>query len=53
MVPLLSQQSRHRTSATFGKGVGFSIFLLWLFSFLGYLILGFGSDTYDKSRITA
>ncbi len=42
-----------RVGKGFGKGVGFSIFLLWLFSFIGYLILGFGSDTYDKSRITA
>jgi uncharacterized protein DUF5684 len=42
-----------RVGKGFGKGAGFSIFLLWLFSFIGYLILGFGSDTYDKSRITA
>lgn len=42
-----------RVGKGFGKGVGFSIFLLWLFSFIGYLILGFGSDTYDKNRITA
>ena len=42
-----------RVGTGFGKGAGFSIFLLWLFSFIGYLILGFGSDTYDKSRITA
>ena len=42
-----------RVGKAFGKGAGFSIFLLWLFSFIGYLILGFGSDTYDKSRITA
>ena len=42
-----------RVGKGFGKGVGFSIFLLWLFSFIGYLILGFGSDTYDKARITA
>jgi hypothetical protein len=42
-----------RVGKGFGKGAGFSIFLLWLFSFIGYLILGFGSDTYDKARITA
>ena len=42
-----------RVGKGFGKGAAFSIFLLWLFSFIGYLILGFGSDTYDKSRITA
>lgn len=42
-----------RVGKGFGKGAAFSIFLLWLFSFVGYLILGFGSDTYDKARITA
>ena len=42
-----------RVGKGFGKGAGFSIFLLWLFSFIGYLILGFGSDTYDRARITA
>jgi hypothetical protein len=42
-----------RVGKAFGKGAAFSIFLLWLFSFIGYLILGFGSDTYDKARITA
>ncbi|SFS13666.1 hypothetical protein SAMN04487846_2748 [Microbacterium sp. cf046] len=42
-----------RVGKGFGKGAGFSIFLLWLFSFIGYLILGFGSADYDKARITA
>jgi len=42
-----------RVGKAFAKGAGFSIFLLWLFSFIGYLILGFGSATYDKSRIDA
>ena len=42
-----------RVGKGFDKGAGFSIFLLWLFSFIGYLILGFGSATYDKARITA
>lgn len=42
-----------RVGKAFGKGAVFSIFLLWLFSFIGYLILGFGSDTYDKARIDA
>ena len=42
-----------RVGKGFGKGAGFSIFLLWLFSFIGYLFLGFGSDTYDKARNTA
>ncbi len=42
-----------RVGKAFGKGAAFSIFLLWIFSFIGYLILGFGSATYDKSRINA
>lgn len=40
-----------RVGKAFGHGAVFSIFLLWLFSFIGYLIIGFGSDTYDRSRI--
>lgn len=32
----------------FGKSGVFSFFLLWLFAFVGYLILGFGSATYRK-----
>lgn len=35
-----------RTGERFGKGGAFSIFLLWLFSAIGYLILGFGSAKY-------
>lgn len=42
-----------RVGKGFGKGAGFSLLLLWLFSFIGYLILGFGSATYDKARIPA
>lgn len=30
----------------FGKDAGFSIVLLWLFSIIGYLILGFGKAEY-------
>lgn len=30
----------------FGKDPAFSIILLWLFSIIGYLILGFGKDEY-------
>lgn len=37
-----------RLGKAFGKGGGFSFFLLWLFSFIGYLILGFGSSQYTK-----
>lgn len=30
----------------FGKSPTFGVLALWLFSFVGYLILGFGKDTY-------
>jgi hypothetical protein len=33
----------------FGKGGVFSFFLLWLFSFIGYFIIGFGSAQYRRS----
>ena len=33
----------------FGKSDAFGIFALWLFSFVGYLILGYGSATYTGS----
>lgn len=42
-----------RIGRGFGQGAAFSIFLLWLLTAIGYLILGFGSATYDKSRVTA
>ncbi len=42
-----------RVGKGFGQGAVFSIFLLWLLSAIGYLILGFGSATYDKNRVTA
>jgi len=42
-----------RVGKGFGQSAVFSIFLLWLLSAIGYLILGFGSATYDKARITA
>ncbi|MGN8026765.1 DUF5684 domain-containing protein [Microbacterium sp. 22242] len=32
----------------FGKGGVFSFFLLWLFPFIGYFILGFGSAQYRR-----
>jgi UPF0716 family protein affecting phage T7 exclusion len=32
----------------FGKGAAWSIFLLVIFSTIGYLILGFGSDQYRR-----
>jgi len=37
-----------KLGSAFGKGGAFSFFLLWLFAFIGYLILGFGSSTYTK-----
>jgi hypothetical protein len=37
-----------RVGKGFGKGGGFSFFLLWLFAFIGYFILGFGKATYTK-----
>ena len=32
----------------FGKGGAFSFFLLWLFSVIGFFILGFGSARYQR-----
>lgn len=32
----------------FGKGGAFSFFLLWLFSVIGYFIIGFGSAQYQR-----
>lgn len=42
-----------RIGKGFGKDAVFSIFLLWLFSAIGFLILGFGSATFDKARVSA
>jgi ABC-type uncharacterized transport system YnjBCD permease subunit len=33
----------------FGKGGVFSFFLLWVFPYIGYLILGFGDSRYRKA----
>ncbi|MGN7862579.1 DUF5684 domain-containing protein [Microbacterium sp. 22303] len=33
----------------FGKSGVFSFFLLWLFSFIGYFIIGFGSAQYRRA----
>lgn len=38
-----------RVGRNFGKGGVFSFFLLWLFWFVGYLILGFGGSRYRKA----
>ena len=37
-----------KEGANFGKGAVFSFFLLWMFPFIGHLIVGFGSATYRK-----
>jgi hypothetical protein len=37
-----------REGRNFGKGGAFSFFLLWLFPFIGHLIIGFGSAQYNK-----
>lgn len=37
-----------RVGRAFGHGGAFSFFLLWLFAFIGYFIIGFGRDTYTK-----
>ena len=37
-----------RVGKGFGKGGAWSFFLLWLFAFVGYFILGFGKATYTK-----
>ncbi|SIT84131.1 hypothetical protein SAMN05880545_2149 [Microbacterium sp. RU33B] len=42
-----------RIGKGFGQGAVFSVFLLWLFSAIGFLILGYGSAQYDKARVTA
>nr|WP_243752653.1 DUF5684 domain-containing protein [Leucobacter ruminantium] len=39
-----------RLGQRFGKGGAFSFFLLWLFSVIGYLILGFGGARYSPRR---
>ncbi|MFE6735561.1 DUF5684 domain-containing protein [Microbacterium sp. NPDC057650] len=38
-----------KLGANFGKGGAFSFFLLWLFPFIGYLILGFGGAKYSRA----
>ena len=37
-----------REGRNFGKGGLFSFFLLWLFPFIGHLIIGFGSAQYNR-----
>ena len=42
-----------RLGRAFGKGGVFSVFLLWIFSAIGLLILGFGSARYDRRAVEA
>ncbi|WP_232531902.1 DUF5684 domain-containing protein [Microbacterium halophytorum] len=35
-----------KVGRNFGHGAAFSVFLLWLFPVIGYLIVGFGGDQY-------
>lgn len=43
-----------RVGGNFGKGGGFSFFLLWLLSFIGYCIIGYGSAVYrGPARVVA
>ncbi|HEY4225333.1 MAG TPA: DUF5684 domain-containing protein [Pseudolysinimonas sp.] len=43
-----------RIGKNFGKGGAFSFFLLWLLSFIGYCIIGYGSATYQgPARVKA
>lgn len=39
-----------RLGERFGKGAFFSIFWLWLFQFIGFFVLGFGSAGYSARR---
>ncbi|MBL3682063.1 DUF5684 domain-containing protein [Leucobacter aridicollis] len=36
-----------RLGANFGKGGGFSVFLLWMFPIIGYFIIGLGDARYQ------
>lgn len=40
-----------RLGKGFGHGAVFSVFLRWLFALIGYFILSYSSNTYDRSRI--
>ena len=43
-----------KVGAAFGKGGGFSFFLLWLLAFIGYCIVGYGAATYQgPARVRA
>lgn len=42
----------YRTGIAFGKSPLWSVFLMVIFSTIGLLIIGFGSATYDRSRLS-
>lgn len=40
-----------RVGRAFGHGLLFSIFLLWIFAVIGFLVIGFSDDRYRPERI--
>lgn len=42
-----------RIAKGFGRSTVFGIVGLWLFSLIGYLIVGLGSDKYDRAQVLA
>lgn len=40
-----------RLGRAFGHGAVFSVFLLWLFSLIGYFIISYSGDSWDGRRI--
>ncbi|MCT9821384.1 DUF5684 domain-containing protein [Microbacterium sp. W1N] len=40
-----------RIGRGFGHGAAFSIFFLWLLTAIGFLVIGYGSDTYNRARV--
>lgn len=40
-----------RLGRAFGHGGVFSVFLLWLLSLIGYFIISYSGDTWDRARI--
>lgn len=40
-----------RLGRAFGHGAVFSVFLLWILSIVGYFVISYSGDTWDRSRI--
>ncbi|WP_353055858.1 DUF5684 domain-containing protein [Leucobacter sp. CX42] len=38
-----------RVGMKFGKSTAFSVFLIWIFSTIGFFIIGFGQAKYDRN----